>query len=116
MENKQLKSQNQRELKKKLKKKLQGESLAKDLLWKQLQLFKFQNPFSVSTSLCFILLLPELAPAETVAKLFRSVFFSAIQIKERKLLQGAGGYKKKFGDTEIQKYTMKDVWRLPRTF
>ena len=85
MVNKKVISENQRELKKKLKKKkLQGESLAKDLLWKQLQLLNFQNTFSVSRSLCFILLLPELAPAETVARPFRSFYFFCHPDKEEK--------------------------------
>ena len=47
-----------------------GDSCAKNLLWKQLQLYIAQNPISVPPGLCVILFLHELLPAEMVAMYF----------------------------------------------
>ena len=47
-----------------------GDSCAKNLLWKQLQLYTAQNPISVPPGLSVILFLHEWFPAETVAMYF----------------------------------------------
>ena len=87
-------SKNQRELKKL--KNIKGEDLAKNLLWKRLQLYSSQSPLSVPSILYKILLVPELAPAQKVSRLFRSLFYSVIQIREDEsyIIEGAGGNKK----------------------
>ena len=64
-------SENKRELKK-MKKKLEDESSAKDLLWTRMQL----GPFSLSPKLYDLMLLLELAPSETVAWKFFFLCYS----------------------------------------
>ena len=73
MENKRVFSENQRELKKK--EKLAGMILARDLLWEQSELYNVLSAFLVPPKLYDILLLPEIAPAETVARHSRSPSF-----------------------------------------
>ena len=61
--------------------KLKAESFAKDLFWKKLRLHDAQSTFSSHPSLFDILLLPELAPPETVYRHFQSLAINATPTK-----------------------------------
>ena len=80
---------------KKLNEKLQGDSLAKGLLSKRLSLYNAESFFSMPLNLFHLTLLPQLAPAETVAILFRT--FSLLCHLEKEVeeyTQDAGSIKK----------------------